>query len=995
VGHFGNVNGTGTNASFGGPVGLSADVAGNLYVADSLNNTIRKVSPAGLVRTLAGASASQGSVDGHGSAARFNQPGGTAIDTAGNIYVSDFGNSTIRAITPLGEVSTLAGVVGSAGNNDGVGTDARFWGPAGLAADSLGNVYVADYYNSTIRSISPAGEVRTLAGLAGSAGTSDGAGASARFYGPVGIAAAGTDTLFIADSGNHTIRKASLIGSAWIITTIAGLGGQPGALNGTNGDSRFNAPFGITVAPDGNLYVADTLNYTIRKISPAGSNWVVATIAGLAGTFGGSDGTNGQATFYNPIALAADSAGNLFVADNFNQTIRKLAPLGADWLVTTVAGAERTAGSADGAGFAARFYFPSGIAVDTDGSFYVADEHNNTIRKGVLTGYTPANAGAFTPPPLSGRLEVTLLPSEANGQWRFAWESGWRASSAPATNLAAGNYPIEYRNLPGYLTISTNLLVAVAGGQTTFVTNQYYPTLNLTGTTNTGALTVNIGPSLLTNSGWRFLGGTSWRAAGSTATDLLPDLYFIEFQPVSGYAKPANQAVQVPAGLTRVISANYLLAGAPPAGVLLPVPVPDSSIADVETWPFDFNGQLQTDAGLGSGVAVETNVVLTAAHLIFNDQTLSYVSRAWWYLRQEVPAFTPEPMPARGWYVLSGYAAQRTNDLFGGLAPDQSSPQSRNLDVAALYFLSPVAGGGFGGYLPSDSTPNSWLTSTANKMLVGYPVDGSLFGDATITNGVMYQTKPQPFPLSLSSEPVSGQQVYTAPWFLSYPGNSGGPLYVQFNGHYYPAGVYVGTLFSGIVPYASAVRAIDGAVAGVIRTAAALGDSGTNNGGGVIAFIPSQTINAGNPGFIQFHLGPPSALHAGAAWRLVGDATWSTAPDWTRTVTSTNAVSVEFKPLAGWTSPSDQSVSVLPGQITYYTALYAVQPPTLVVDALRRIGITGTTGTVYRLEKRSSLASGAWLPLSTNTISSSGFNLVLPAPLTNGPRSFFRALWLP
>src|SRR5207249_9360142 len=150
------------------------------------------------------------------------------------------------------------------------------------------------------------------------------------------------------------------------------------------------------------------------------------------------------------------------------------------------------------------------------------------------------------------------------------------------------------------------------------------------------------------------------------------------------------------------------------------------------------------------------------------------------------------------------YAARRTNDLTGSggqvSVPDQSSPESRNLDVAALYFHDPVAGpgGGYGGYLPSDTVPNSWLSSASLKMLVGYPVDGSLFGLTNIIPGRMYQTDPQPYPLSLAPDQVNEQEeVYLAPWFLGYPGDSGGPLYVQFNGYYYPAGVYLGTLYNG------------------------------------------------------------------------------------------------------------------------------------------------------------------------------------------------------
>jgi hypothetical protein len=345
--------------------------------------------------------------------------------------------------------------------------------------------------------------------------------------------------------------------------------------------------------------------------------------------------------------------------------------------------------------------------------------------------------------------------------------------------------------------------------------------------------------------------------------------------------------------------------------------------------------------------------------------------------------------------VLSGYAAQRTSDVLGGLAPDQSSPQSRNLDVAALYFLSPAAGGGYAGYLPSDATPNPWLTGNSLKMLAGYPVDGSMFGDASIVPGVMYQTSPQTSPLALATDAVTNQQVYTANWFLSYPGNSGGPVYVQYDNYYYPAGVYLGTLFNGITPYASAVRAIDSAVVGLITNAAALGDSGTNNtGGGVLTITPNQAISASSPGYLEFVLGPPAAVAAGAGWRLQGDTAYSSATNYVRAITTTNAVVVQFEPVTGWNLPSSQSVTVAPGQFTVVTnALYTVNNPVLVASILG-IGIIGTTNTSYRIEGRVSLTTGSWTPVSTNTVNSAGFNLVLPKPATNSPTMFYRAVWL-
>jgi hypothetical protein len=260
-----------------------------------------------------------------------------------------------------------------------------------------------------------------------------------------------------------------------------------------------------------------------------------------------------------------------------------------------------------------------------------------------------------------------------------------------------------------------------------------------------------------------------------------------------------------------------------------------------------------------------------AAHIVFNDETLSYVSQTYWYFQEETnESATAPPQVAQGWLVLSGYASQRTNDLEGvggqTYGPDESSPQSRDFDVAALYFTSPVAGGGYGGYLPSDASPNPWLSGNSLKMVVGYPVDGSLFG-ASIMPGVMYQTQPQPYAMNPDTvEP----EVYTAPWVLSYPGNSGGPVYVEFNGYYYPAGVYLGIINNG--SYESAVRAIDSDVVNLITNAEALADYGSNHtGGGVITIIPSQAVSASNPGYLQFLLGPPAAVLAGAGWKLQGD----------------------------------------------------------------------------------------------------------------------------
>jgi sugar lactone lactonase YvrE len=299
-------------------VDVALDRAGNVYVADHGDHTIRKVTPNSVVTTLAGLAGSFGSADGTGSAARFLSPTGVTVDSVGNIYVSDFGNNTIRKMTPAGEVTTLAGLAGDNGygSRDGTGDTARFGGPFGVSVDSTGNVYVADTGNNTIRKVTPAGVVATLAGLAGSSGSADGTGSAARFDNPRDVAVDSVGNVYVSDSGNSAIRKVTPAG---LVTTLAGLAGSFGSADGKGSVARFADPEGIAVDSAGNVYIADSLNNTIRKMTPAGD---VTTLAGLAGDGAGStDGTGSVARFTFPYGVAVDGAGNVYVAGN--NTIRK------------------------------------------------------------------------------------------------------------------------------------------------------------------------------------------------------------------------------------------------------------------------------------------------------------------------------------------------------------------------------------------------------------------------------------------------------------------------------------------------------------------------------------------------------------------------------------------------------------------------------------------------------------------------------------------------
>jgi sugar lactone lactonase YvrE len=399
AGAVGSKDGTGAAAQFNLPAGLAADTSGNVYVLDVGNYTIRKMTSGGVVTTFAGVAVLPGFVDGTGAAAEFNfytqSLSGTALpgmatDSNGNLYVSDNNNSTIRKIvTSTAAVTTFAGTPGE-GNSDGTGTSAHFNTPAGMAVDGNGNVYIADLANYTVRKITAAGVVTTLAGTAGAAGTADGTGPAARFYQPYAVAVDGTGNLYVADTGNYTIRKITPAGA---VTTFAGIAGTRGYTNGPVSTATFTDPIGIAVDGQGNVYVSESLNYDIRKI--AGGQ--VTNLAGTAGAVGSSDGTGSAAKFNQPAGIAVDGSGNLYVADRGNSTIRKIVT--SSGLVTTLAGTAGQGGSADGTGGAAQFINPIGVAADGNGNVYVVDSGNDTIREIVASsGVVTTLAGTAKDP---------------------------------------------------------------------------------------------------------------------------------------------------------------------------------------------------------------------------------------------------------------------------------------------------------------------------------------------------------------------------------------------------------------------------------------------------------------------------------------------------------------------------------------------------------------------------------------------------------------------
>lgn len=449
-GSAGSADGSGSAAKFELVSALSVDSLGFVYAAESSRNRIRKISPTGSVVTIAGQSNVAGHADGPGSIATFNSPRGLATDGSGNVYVADSGNATVRKITPQGVVSTFAGFAGSVGDRDGAGSSARFRdvcgisfdrtsnvlfvfdssrvrrisldgtvtsfvgqvgltgtvdgdGPearfgrlaGGFGADSVGNIYLADLDHATIRQITSSGTVTTLAGSPDNTGFADGRGSQARFVSPSWVAVGANGNLYVTDASEPAIRQISSLGD---VTTLAGSNGSFGNVDGVGAAASFETPFSLAIGSDGTLAVVD-LSMTLRQVTPHGK---VSTLAGHPDSGGDVDGLGSAAFFDSPDGVVVAADGTIYVSDGNDYTIRKVDETG---LVSTLAGGSYLPGFNDGPGSsAALFNLPSGLAVDSDGNIFVADTFNSAIRRITPAGLVTTVAGS------PSRAEIALGP---------------------------------------------------------------------------------------------------------------------------------------------------------------------------------------------------------------------------------------------------------------------------------------------------------------------------------------------------------------------------------------------------------------------------------------------------------------------------------------------------------------------------------------------------------------------------------------------------------
>lgn len=380
--------GLATSARLSQPTGIALDTVGNLYVADNGNNRIRKVDTAGIITTVAGNGGQGFSGDGgFATSAALNRPWGVAIDPVGNIVFTDSNNHRIRQVTLGLFINTIAGSAGGFSGDGGPAATARFLNPRGISVDAAGGVYIADSFNWRVRKIT-AGIVTTIAG--GGSTLGDGGQATlARVVVPSGVDIASSGELFIAQ-GQNRIRQ---VDTAGIITTVAGNG--TAGFSGDGDDaltSSLNFPYDIDVYSNGNLYISDTYNNRIRKVTPAG---VMTTVAGngTAG-FSGDGGPATAAALDHPDGIALDSAGNIYVA--VSNRIRRISTSG---MITTIAGTGTSSFGGDGGPATSAFLsYPGDVDVDSTGNIYIADSNNHRIRKvspaGIIT--TVAGDGTYS-----------------------------------------------------------------------------------------------------------------------------------------------------------------------------------------------------------------------------------------------------------------------------------------------------------------------------------------------------------------------------------------------------------------------------------------------------------------------------------------------------------------------------------------------------------------------------------------------------------------------
>ncbi len=529
-----------------------------------------------------------------------------------------------------------------------------------------------------------------------------------------------------------------------------------------------------------------------------------------------------------------------------------------------------------------------------------------------------------------GSLKVTLL--DANGvvygaggpRWRLVDDPIWRASQEVIPNLVAGSYPIEFEHalasaaVPPFLPAPAPAVVTVLNGPTTARTFRY-PKASATGT-----LDVSIFPSAVAGNAvpeqrgrWRLTGETAWRDSNALLAGLPSGNYVLEFTAVQNYLPIPTQNITVETNALAIVTyqPTEAVAGALPQALGL-----ETSTTQA---PYNFVGQLTSSVGMGSGTVVADRVVLTAAHAIFDDDTLTFATDLQWRFRRSAGQLEPAPLAPRGAYLLDGYAAARR-----AVSPGAVNVTSEERDTGVLYFSTDAGDGGSSGYLVSNSA-REWLLEPRPKTLVGYPSDTSHVEDAVIP-GRMQATAVQAVPFTKGS--ALDPDVYSTRTIAGLAGMSGGPLCVQADdGQFYPAGVYLGGAGECLV------RGITATVQGLIRTADKASQGGPNHVGGGAIKVSFDGTGSGSLGFgsLTVRLGPGPAE---GGWRLNTERSSTRHTNEDPTVVASSGT-VIFIPVLGYLTPPSYSFQLRSGEARSIDASYISLRPRITTGSLKIAGV--------------------------------------------------------
>lgn len=820
-------------------------------------------------------------------------PGAVAVNSATNrIYVANKTDGTVSVID--GATRTVSTVtVGAA--------------PDALAIDpATGEVYVANGGGASVSVIAP-----SASGTGNLAAFVDPLPGNATNLDPVTLHVTGVSLYGpVTPAVRQLYYQADSTSGPWLAAAPAGASGQvslSGLLAGLH-----------------TLYVfaADGLDATSTNTGP-GSSPIPGRIAAYSFVTAGG---GGSFSFQVPSVLArsTDAAVSLVVQRNFtapatvdfealsgtalagqNFGITKgTLTFGRDQLSQTISIPLENSDLGQGvAYFTVQLSNPSGVsAIGSPGSagVFLLNAFSSDLAVSNLSRKDPAGAPAST-----GALTVTLAPPEALGQWRLFGELAWRNSGATVPGLVSANYQVEFRPVAAYTTPPSQV-VAVPDSPVATATGLYTASSDA----GAGSLSVTLAPAGL--GGWRLQGEATFRDGGTSVSNLSPGSYLVEFAPASGRTTPATREIFIEASRVTLIATTYATAEAAPGSP--PVPVAGLPLSDPRIEPAQaFTGQIQTDGGFGTGFVPLDRIVVTAAHVLFEDASLGFATGTRWLFQHDPDRFAAPPQIPRGIYVLEGYAAQRTADA----SPGALTAAARQLDAAAMYFLEPSARGGQSGYLASNSAANPWLTNSSNqlqrdKFLAGYPVSGRLHATSVVTDALAGATG----------------SLFTTNALGGFPGFAGGPLFVGYNDVakgeiFYPAAIYLGS------PAQTVVRAIDAQIIDLMSRAQVAGNGGANNvGGGILR------VEGGLSGNTSFALGSvnfvlqPAAVAPAARWGFAGGPINRRSGEDALNVPP-GAYQVQFSGVAGYTTPAAATVQVAPRQPVLGSGVYAPKPPTI------------------------------------------------------------------